>query len=332
MEPDAEGQGQGRVDRSRRARRSWGYWTEAKLDVLARYLDAFTTTTKHKAPRERIYLDAFAGEGRGISRTTGEEFESSPRLALSVDDPPFSRLRFFELGRKASRLATDLAADYPGRDFKVVSGDCNETIPQVLQELCDLRVDWAPTFAFLDPDGMELSWDTVKTLADHKRQRKNKVELWVLFSAPGLMRVLSRDEAKVTQRDVDMATAVFGNTGWAAIQQLRFEGPIEPTEAREEFVNLYRWQLERDLGYQWTHPLEIKNLQGSPIYYMVFATDNEAGNKIMADLYNDAANRLPEMRRDALDRISGQLTFELDSVDQPRQQLYEYQPPWQPLD
>jgi len=125
---------------------------------------------------------------------------------------------------------------------------------------------------------------------------------------------------------------VFGNTGWAAIQQLRFEGPIEPTEAREEFVNLYRWQLERDLGYQWTHPLEIKNLQGSPIYYMVFATDNEAGNKIMADLYNDAANRLPEMRRDALDRISGQLTFELDSVDQPRQQLYEYQPPWQPLD
>lgn len=299
--------------------------------MLARYLDAFTTATKYKASRERIYLDAFAGEGRGFSRTSGEEFESSPRLALSVDDPAFSRLRFFELGRKASRLASDLAADYPGRDFKVVSGDCNETIPEVLQELCELGVDWAPTFAFLDPDGMELRWETVKALADHKRQRKNKVELWVLFSAPGLMRVLSKDESKVAQRDINMATDLFGSTRWAAIQKLRFESTIEPTEAREEFVNLYRWQLEHDLGYRWTHPMEVKNLQGSPMYYMVFATDNEAGNRIMADLYNDAANRLPEMRQDALDRIYGQLTFELDAVDQPRQQLYEYEPPWRPL-
>jgi three-Cys-motif partner protein len=328
--PNAEDSSQGCVGRSRRPRRSWGYWTEAKLDVLSRYLDAFTTATKNKA-RERIYLDAFAGEGRGVSRTTGEEFESSPRLALGIDNPPFSRLRFFELDRKATRLAGELAADYPGRDFRVVSGDCNETIPQVLQELRDLGLDWAPTFAFLDPDGMELRWETIESLADHKRHRNNKVELWALFSAPGLLRVLSKDPIKIKQRDIDMVTDIFGNTQWASIQQLRFENEIEPHEAREEFVNLFRWQLEQDLGYQWTHPLEIKNLRGSPIYYMVFATDNDAGNRIMADRYSDAANRLPDMRRDALNRTRGQLTFEIDEGDQPRQQLYEYEPPWRPL-
>jgi three-Cys-motif partner protein len=82
--------------------------------LLERYLNAFTTATKHKSPHERIYLDAFAGEGRGVSRTTGDEFESSTRIALSVDDPPFSRLRFFELGRKANRLEGELAAHFLG--------------------------------------------------------------------------------------------------------------------------------------------------------------------------------------------------------------------------
>lgn len=110
---------------------------------------------------------------------------------------------------------------------------------------------------------------------------------------------------------------------------MRFRDDIEPAEAREEFVNLLRWQLEHDLGYRWTHPLAIKNLRGHPIYYMVFATDNGAGNKIMGDLYNDAANRLPEMRRDALDRVRAQLTLDFDEAT-PRQ-LYEYEPPWEPL-
>ena len=41
-------------------KRAWGYWTKGKLDILRRYLDAFTTATKLKAS-ERIYIDAFAG-------------------------------------------------------------------------------------------------------------------------------------------------------------------------------------------------------------------------------------------------------------------------------
>lgn len=31
---------------AKKAPRSWGYWTEGKLDILARYLDRFTTTTR----------------------------------------------------------------------------------------------------------------------------------------------------------------------------------------------------------------------------------------------------------------------------------------------
>jgi len=65
--------------------RSWGFWTEAKLSILDGYLDSFVTASSSQA--ERVYLDAFAGEGAGLSRLTGEEFKGSARIALEVRPP-----------------------------------------------------------------------------------------------------------------------------------------------------------------------------------------------------------------------------------------------------
>lgn len=309
--------------------RVWGYWTEAKLRLLADYLDGFTTATKVKA-RERIYLDLFAGEGRGVSGTTGEEFDSSARIALDVDDPPFTQLHFCEVGTTADRLEHALRGDYPDRGFAVIKGDCNETVVDILAELRSAGLAWAPTFAFADPDGMELAWTTVDRLAEHKKDTSRfKTELWILFSSTGLMRVLKKDRVTLTEREQDQATRMYGSQRWQAIQTLRFDDEITPHEAREEFVNLYRWQLEHVLGYRWTHALEIKNLAGRPLYHMVFATDSDAGNDIMAWLYNQALGQMPSMRREARDRISGQqLLFELES--DPPGAVYQYEAPWQP--
>jgi hypothetical protein len=100
---------------AKKAPRSWGSWTEGKLDILAKYLDRFTTTTKHKADA-RIYLDAFAGEGHGTSRTTRSRFEGSARIGLKVSDPPFNRCYYFELPEKAAELRRELTRDFPCRD------------------------------------------------------------------------------------------------------------------------------------------------------------------------------------------------------------------------
>jgi three-Cys-motif partner protein len=108
--------------------RSWGYWTRAKLQMLAEYLGGFATASKGQT--ERVYLDAFAGEGTGLDRLTGEEFSGSARIALEAGERAgFTRFRFFELGRKAAELEARLRADYPNRDIKVLEGDCNTTIP-----------------------------------------------------------------------------------------------------------------------------------------------------------------------------------------------------------
>jgi three-Cys-motif partner protein len=315
--------------------RSWGYWTRAKLEMLADYLAAFATASKSQS--ERIYLDAFAGEGAGLDRLTGEAFLGSAQIALeAAQGAGFTKFRYFEMGQRAAELQSRLRADYPDRDIKVYEGDCNATILDALKELAPLR--WAPTFAFLDPDGMELAWNTLVALANHKRGYRSasstkpeyKVELWMLFSTSGIVRTLALDEAKVSADDTARASRLFGSEEWKPIHELRQAATISAAEAREEYVNLMRWRLEHVLGYRFTHPFELKNTKGATLYHMIFATDSDAGTRIMEAIYAKAAKRLPDMLQEARDRLSGQQALDLGVESVGADLGYRYEPPWEP--
>lgn len=60
-----------------------------------------------------------------------------------------------------------------------------------------------------------------------------------------------------------------------------------------------RWRLEKTLGYGFTHTLRLTNVNGVPLYDMIFATDHEIGDKIMRSVYQKAAERFPKMRQEA---------------------------------
>lgn len=308
--------------------REWGDWTELKLEILAQYLNAFTTAST--SVDTRVFLDAFAGEGRGRSRTTGNVFEGSARIALNTDNPPFTHLRYFELEPdNAARLRAELQEEYPGRDIVVYEGDCNENIPEALKELQPVR--WAPTFAFLDPDGILLHWSTLEALAGHKRGSKYKVELWLLFSTMGLVRRLALDEAKLRPQDEQLATDAFGDESWRPIYELRRTDQITGRRARAEYINLYRRKLEEELGYRHTFALEIRNDRGVPIYAMVFATDNAAGKRIMYDLYNKASLAGPRRRELLKAQAEGVQQMQLGLGDEVAQRDPVWvDPPWDP--
>ena len=108
--------------------RSWGWWTEQKLDILGDYLAAFNKASA--AARTTVYLDLFAGQAQNVSRSRTEHLiRGSARRALETK-PPFTVLRFFELASRATELKAALDAEYPdSRDrFNAVPGDCNATI------------------------------------------------------------------------------------------------------------------------------------------------------------------------------------------------------------
>lgn len=275
------------------AERPWGFWTESKLDMLSSYLHAFTTASKRAGTT--VYLDLFAGQEKNINRHTGAPIDGSFKRAIQTD-PPFAILRGFEINSsRASSLQLAYQALAPGRDLRVYAGDVHAGLKGALQDLSGVR--WAPTFAFVDPDGVEARWELLEALAAHKGPGRHKVELFLLLAAPQIVRVVhdELDEGN-KQRAEQQVTNVFGCDGWKPVLAGRRSGALDPEQTRTELTNLMRWQLETTLGYRFTHTLRLTNLKGVPLYDMIFSTDHEVGDKIMTSVYRTAAAKFPRMR------------------------------------
>ena len=108
-------------------------------------------------------------------------------------------------------------------------GDCNALMPTAL----DALPRKAPTFAFLDPDGMELDWRTVKLLPDHKRTvSPTKVEMWILVSTSGIVRLLGDTKDPVGELETSSAwltSTVHVDRGSVVGRKTSHE--LEPDEA-----------------------------------------------------------------------------------------------------
>ena len=144
----------------------------------------------------------------------------------------------------------------------------------------------APTFAFLDPDGMELHWSTIRRIADHKRSyakqhNRSKVEMWVLFSTAGLVRMLGGNrEFAEAQGFPQKVARLYGGWGpWQTVWERRLDGRIDPGDAKRAYLYLYMDRLA-ELGYKHLLVRPIKTSR-SELYAMVFASDHPAGAQIM---------------------------------------------------
>ena len=310
--------------------REWQYWTRNKLEILAGYLPAFNTAAKRSA--ERLYIDLMAGQPVNRERISGEEFDGSARLALSAA-PQFTRLAFCEMPDRAGALEADLRLRFPDRDFRVYPGDCNVTIDQVLADLSAWR--WAPTFVFADQQAAEIHWATLVKVAAFKSGQR-KAELWILMSPAMIAKGVAGAGAEGFARRVD---ALYGTTDWRRIQAARNNMSISAEDYRDEMINLLRWRLEHELGYQLTARIPMRMPTGMPIYDMLFATDHSLGDKIMTHLYRRAAEREPKMRQDAQARSKRQkeeqagiqLLFEMAPSAIPVASLsWEPKPSWDP--
>lgn len=283
--------------------RSWGFWTEVKLDALGRYLPRFATASQ-RAP-SRLYLDLFAGGVDNVRRDDEDRhFFGSAVRALDAR-PAFTHLRFFELGSNANRLRDQLTAKYPGDDrFAVIEGDCNDELEGCLSGLRADRLDWAPTFCFVDPDGFDVDWSTLRTLAQFKSSNsRTKAEMLMLLPHTSIPRLAGWDKARGVDDTLSAKiTSLFGSESWRAIDERRQSNDLTASEAKRLYLSLFRFKLERELGYQKTLTIEMGNERGNPVYVLVFATDHEAGVRIMSSVLENARKQAASLRAEVGDQ------------------------------
>jgi three-Cys-motif partner protein len=255
-------------------------WTEEKLIILESYLGAFADATKRAGGW--YALDMFAGPGLNWSEMRNRPRDSSPIIALKAGSPEAIEVVAAESYPKSFQALRARTAQYGDR-IRLFNGDANAIVADMLAPIPKK----APTFAFLDPEGSELDWQTIKAVADHKRGHSpNKIEQLILFPTDtGFMRL--------TPDYPDKVTRIFGHKDWRPIYERRLSKEITADQARTEYVALYADGL-RKLGYTTVLDRQITKGNGQPMYFLIFATDHKAGEKIMDHCFDQSRVRIVE--------------------------------------
>lgn len=315
--------------------RAWGFWTKVKLEALEKYLKAFTRASK-SAP-STLYLDLFAGVANDVLRDEDEIIAGSTIRALKTE-PKFTKLVLFELADKARQLENRLKEQFPGEQrYEIIPGDCNQTISQALEALKskDQGNDYSksPSFAFIDPCGLNIHWETLVKIAGFKKEAiasevcKTKVEMWILLSDPAIFRVSGLE-------GTESITRMYGTNAWNAIRERRESEKMEPPEARKLYVNLFRNRLESLLGYTYTMAMYFVRERNMPMYTMIFATDHiEAGKPIMKSVHRSSRDDLLRIL-EARGQLDGQQPLpentaksEIEWNDYPDDFMLDQEPP-----
>ncbi len=238
----------------------WGGlpWTEDKLEILRRYLDAYTTALKHK-DFALWYIDAFAGTGEiSVSDSIAGQaansmlceienehasLDGSARIAANIQEKSFDKLIFIEkdavsVGLLRRRFGSDDRID-------IRRGEANEELQQICQE-----TPWICTRAvvFLDPFGTQVQWETIEAIAETQC-----IDVWILFPTMAVRRLLPIDRLPDDEYQPRL-NRIFGNSTWKECfyekqQQLNLFGEVEvshqSSQGTQVIVEYYREQMEK---------------------------------------------------------------------------------------
>ncbi len=252
--------------------RSSGIWALEKLDYLERYINIFETAMREKFSRN--YIDLLAGPGKNRIRKTGEVRLGSPLLALTTPHP-FTGYYFVDMERAATQALIQRCSvwDFSSR-VNIYTDDCNIVVDEIV-EILKRNEQRSLNLAFLDPEGLELQWNTVAKLATVQR-----MDLIINYPQGGLNRSMSNLIDAPGQTGVDR---FFGEIEWRRIYRA-WQGK-QTTLLHRQLMDFYKEKLH-DLGYKEVlrddetgdEPLMRNAKKNAPLYRLLFASKHALGH------------------------------------------------------
>jgi three-Cys-motif partner protein len=260
-----------------------GYWSEVKLEMVRKYAVAYSRILAARPfIKAHIYIDAFAGAGTHISKTTGEAVAGSPVNAMNIV-PPFTELHFIDLeGMRATELRR-LGKNDPR--VSVHEGDCNGILLRDVFPRCRWA-DYRRALCLLDPYKLNVNWEVLKTAGDMR-----SVEIFYNFMIMDAnMNVFMRDPGKVTPAQAARMDAVWGDHSWRSAAYKKTPdlfGEVEEKATNEDIAEAFRLRLEKVAGFAYVPPpIPMRNSKGAVVYYLYFASPDDTGGKIVSQIFD----------------------------------------------
>lgn len=258
------------------------YWSEVKLDIVRKYASAYSTImAKQPLIKRHLYIDAFAGAGQHISKTTGDFVPGSPLNALRIQ-PPFAELHLIDLdGARANELRRLTEDD---KRVSVHKGDCNDVLLRDVFPRCRY-VDYHRALCLLDPYKLNVNWEVLKSAGEMK-----SIEVFYNFMMMDANRnVFWRHSSRVPRPQAARMKSVWGDDSWreAAYQTKQdLFGEVEEKATNADIADAFRERLRNVAGFKYVpDPMPMRNSKGAVIYYLFFASPNKTGESIVRDIF-----------------------------------------------
>lgn len=269
-----------------------GYWSEIKLDIVKEYASAYSKilTAQKGVSFYHIYIDAFAGAGKHISKSTGQFVQGSPINALLVD-PPFREYHFIDLNEQKIKALEELAGERD--DVYTHHGDCNQVmiesvLPRVRYE------NYRRALCLLDPYGLHLEWKVISAIG-----RLRTFDLFLNFPVADMNRnVLWRKPEGVSKEQKGRMDKFWGDDSWKDIayresKQMSLFGEIDTEKAtNDNIAEAFRNRLKEVAGFVHVpRPIAMRNTRNAIVYYLFFASNKPVAKGIVEDIFKKYENR-----------------------------------------
>lgn len=276
-----------------------GPWTMEKLNILEKYLDAYTTALKNQS-FNLVYIDAFAGSGKiALSKEVNNPDDmsgfasGSAELAVKIDDKPFDKMIFVDKESSQCEELNKLREMHPRREIEIVNEDANT----YLSSLEDKNWRKCRGVLFLDPFATEVEWATIKKIAGF-----NALDTWILFPVSAIARMLpkSRRPEDINQTWSDRLTSVFGDRKWQELYREKAQQDLFGSDEYERdpgvagLVTIYTDKLSSLFSNRFLKKSRtLKNSKNVPLFKFLFCVGSpnqkaiDTAKRIAGHILND---------------------------------------------
>jgi three-Cys-motif partner protein len=265
-----------------------GGWTEAKMEIVVSYAQAYLTIMNKQRWAKTLYFDGFAGSGLiGSDKTADLKKGTALRILDIVKPRPFDTYYFVELQEKYKvALEASIEKNYFGRNAHVVKDDCNVKLIAMAKYLRDDPTCRA--LAFIDPYGMSVNWSSIESL------KGLGVDLWILVpTGLGVNRLLKRN-ARIPDAWMKKLETFLGLNQQEIMEHFYRKQPVttlfgDETQIEKEkdaiikIGELYRKRLNKIFKYV-SDSFIMRNASQSIMYHFMMATNNARALKIANDV------------------------------------------------
>lgn len=262
-------------------------WSIIKLLALLRFVDVYTKIIK--APKQQrffknmYYIDLLAGSGLCRIDPKGDIIAGSSLIACTQCAHPFDKYFLVEKDPEKAK-ALKARIETVTSNAKIFACDCNDCIKEIMEE-----IDKGDHYlAFIDCEGLDVSWQTMKSLFDKNGDVLFNFQTQSIWREPNIVRNKSRG----WEATLDRLNWFFGDERW------------KNCEHADDMLKCYIDRIENETTRKIVLPLPVKG-SGSYRYDIILATrETRAGSpwiKSMKDLQEIMGGYRPDIVEKTLD-------------------------------